>query len=119
MSNGADEFDRAYSDGLVDGYKQGHADGYKQGQKDAQPERKTRWLEEALLDHVRFSVGPIVVQTADVAVVKHGAWKARNFHVLYCTNCEFDFDIMKCEFISEMKYCPHCGAKMEGEHETD
>lgn len=43
---------------------------------------------------------------------KGAAWKAKNFHVVYCNNCKFEFDIMRCEFIGQMNYCPNCGADM-------
>ena len=43
-----------------------------------------------------------------------GEWYALNFHTCYCTNCHFDFDIMKCDFMEKMKFCPNCGAKMKG-----
>lgn len=39
-----------------------------------------------------------------------GEWKAKTFHHCYCTNCDFVFDIMKCDFMGDMNYCPKCGA---------
>lgn len=47
-----------------------------------------------------------------------GEWKALNYHTCYCTNCNFDFDIMKCEFMTKMNFCPKCGAKMTKETEN-
>ena len=38
-----------------------------------------------------------------------GKWKAKSFHEYFCHNCGFSFDIMKCEFLENMKYCPNCG----------
>ena len=49
-----------------------------------------------------------------VAVRPKGKWRALNFHTCYCTNCHFDFDIMKCDFMEKMKFCPNCGADMRG-----
>lgn len=45
---------------------------------------------------------------------KKGKWKAKSFHECFCDNCGFSFDIMNCDFLENMKYCPNCGAKMEG-----
>lgn len=39
-------------------------------------------------------------------------WCAKNFHTCYCTNCDFMFDIMKCDFMDKMKFCPNCGSDM-------
>lgn len=41
-----------------------------------------------------------------------GRWKAKDFHTCYCTNCDFTFDIMKCDFMDKMMFCPNCGARM-------
>ena len=38
-----------------------------------------------------------------------GKWKAKSFHEYFCHNCGFSFDIMKCDFLENMKYCPNCG----------
>ena len=46
---------------------------------------------------------------------KTGRWKAKGFHTCYCTNCNFAFDIMKCDFMDKMRFCPTCGAKMEAD----
>ena len=43
-----------------------------------------------------------------------GKWKAKSFHEVYCDNCGFNFDIMKCDFMERMYFCPNCGAKMKG-----
>lgn len=44
---------------------------------------------------------------------KVGEWKAKSFHECFCDNCGFSFDIMRCDFLGNMKHCPNCGAKME------
>ena len=48
-----------------------------------------------------------------------GKWKAKTFHHCYCTNCDFTFDIMKCDFMGDMNFCPKCGASMLKEGETE
>lgn len=50
-------------------------------------------------------------------VPKVGRRMAKSFHKVYCDNCGFDFDIMQNESMDKMKYCPNCGAKMEGEYD--
>ena len=65
-------------------------------------------------------------ESADVQEVKHGEWKKvneplgwQNDECASCSICgesyiladEYDFDYIK-EFF---KYCPNCGAKMDGE----
>lgn len=49
--------------------------------------------------------------TADVVEVKHGKWKQayNSFPKYVCTNCNHLFNN------KSFKYCPNCGAKMDGE----
>lgn len=57
---------------------------------------------------------------ADVQEVKHGEWKS--FHSedtlygsYYCSACGHGQDIgMIISLTTEFKYCPNCGAKMDG-----
>ena len=54
------------------------------------------------------------IPAADVAPVKRGHWVKEKSDVLihwHCSVCE------KCYFLEEPNadYCPHCGAKMDGE----
>lgn len=52
------------------------------------------------------------VPAADVVPVVHGKWMP--FHseaagdIQYCSDCEIGFD-------AKTDYCPHCGAKMDGD----
>lgn len=52
------------------------------------------------------------IPAADVAPVVHGKWMP--FHseaagdIQYCSACEIGFD-------AKTDYCPHCGAKMDGD----
>lgn len=53
------------------------------------------------------------VPLEDVAPVKHGKWidmKVRLNHALICSVCGCGYGVMY-----EYKYCPHCGARMDGE----
>ena len=62
--------------------------------------------------------------SADVAPVRHGRWvdkqliksfKHTNIPVVECSACGIDFcDIINNHYFM-YKYCPNCGAKMEGE----
>lgn len=47
----------------------------------------------------------------------HGEWKAFNFHIIYCNNCGMNIDIIKCEFLDMLKFCPNCGADMRKENQ--
>ena len=55
--------------------------------------------------------------TADVVEVRHGEWetpttiKGREFNVPHCSVC----DGIPCGVDENTKYCPNCGAKMDGE----
>lgn len=46
-----------------------------------------------------------------------GKWKAKSFYEYFCNNCGFSFDIMKCEFLENMKYCPNCGVRKGADDE--
>lgn len=59
--------------------------------------------------------------TADVEEVKHGEWKTpttiggRAFNVPHCSVCNG----IPCGVDENTKYCPHCGAKMDGKESED
>lgn len=46
-----------------------------------------------------------------------GEWKVKSFHECFCHNCGFSFDIMKCEFLENMKYCPNCDVPKGADNE--
>lgn len=62
----------------------------------------------------------VKLQTAaDVAPVRHGRWKpyheadiGYDEYGVRCSNCKFEVEDHEVNFI--MKYCPNCGAKMDG-----
>lgn len=58
-------------------------------------------------------------EEVDAVSVVHGEWKAKSFHEVYCDNCGFTFDIMKCDFLENMKFCPNCGVRMKGERKGE
>ena len=68
------------------------------------------WLDVA----TPVEVFPMSDQDAALKGIK-AKWKAKDFHTCYCDNCNFEFDIMKCEFMENMKHCPNCGADMQGD----
>lgn len=54
------------------------------------------------------------IPIADVEPVKHGHWTANGIaHV--CSLCGRSFVIEQGD--ADMNYCPHCGARMDGEAE--
>lgn len=62
--------------------------------------------------------------TADVVEVKHGEWEnIRQYEFGECYgNCSVCKTIVKASNPTELKlfnkYCPHCGAKMDGRRDT-
>ena len=50
------------------------------------------------------------IPAADVVEVKHGKWVSHDFEVTFsCSKCDFTTDFHL------SKYCPNCGARMDGE----
>lgn len=90
---------------------------------------------EALIESIRNGAGTnlqkffaeccaLVVPAADVIEVRHGEWKDRgvvkranteNAPIVACSECQITF----CDLINNhhfmYRYCPYCGAKMDGE----
>ena len=71
-------------------------------------------------EHIR-KLGCIdFIARADIQEIKHGEWKS--FHSedtlygsYYCSACGHGQDIgMIISLTTEFKYCPNCGAKMDG-----
>ena len=60
------------------------------------------------------------IARGDVQEIKHGEWKSFNsedtlYGSYYCSACGHGQDIgMVIPLTTEFKYCPHCGAKMDG-----
>lgn len=54
-----------------------------------------------------------LIKSIPTAEPKVGKWIAKSFHECFCDNCGFSFDIMKCDFLENMKHCPNCGVQME------
>ncbi len=61
--------------------------------------------------------------TADVAEVRHGYWKEERYSDekwadFKCSVCDFD-DTFYRNLICFYKYCPNCGAKMDGKVQNE
>lgn len=61
----------------------------------------------------------IAIPPTDVAKVRHGRWKpyheadiGYDEYGVRCSNCKFEVEDHEVNFI--MKYCPNCGARMDG-----
>ena len=50
--------------------------------------------------------------SADVQLVRHGHWIANNYFSMKCDQC--GYSIPDWRWV-ESKYCPNCGARMDGE----
>ena len=46
-------------------------------------------------------------------------WLAKDFHTLFCSECDFYFDIMTNDFLMFMNFCPNCGSDMRGKKNED
>lgn len=83
---------------------------------DAQQERIMCWGSTGNIHSVRFDA-VLCEPAADVASVKHGKWEYEH-GAWQCSNCGkdnpygIDYDTARFS-----KYCPNCGAKMDGEAE--
>lgn len=54
------------------------------------------------------------IPAADVAPVVHGRWVYRKFDTI-CSECRKSAIFDEWEQQAETDFCPHCGAKMDGE----
>lgn len=62
----------------------------------------TNWCKNTVLE----------APAADVVEVVHGEWVHKDGE-MYCSACDNDASMYKLYY--ESPYCPHCGAKMDGE----
>lgn len=75
-------------------------------------------IDELLND---FIVIPKDTPAADVQPVKHGRWKYYEnngiIDTYICTNCQGKVEMAIDVDSSSFKYCPNCGARMDGDKE--
>ena len=61
------------------------------------------------------------IKTADVQPVRHGLWKYYKnngiINTYICTNCQGKVEMAIDVEPSKFKYCPNCGARMNGDAE--
>lgn len=85
------------------------------------------WVHEFYPEDKVFVSAIINAPAADVSPVRHGRWvdkpliksfKHTNIPVVECSACGIDFcDIINNHYFM-YKYCPNCGAKMDGDNAT-
>lgn len=51
---------------------------------------------------------------ADVVPVRHGRWKAIIWNYTPYMECSVCHAVTRSKFVKRWKFCPNCGAKMEG-----
>lgn len=80
---------------------------------------------ERTLNNLPYSVkGDLetTLEAADVQSVKHGMWKYYKnngiINTYVCTNCQGKVEMAIDVVPSEFKYCPNCGARMDGKKAT-
>lgn len=62
------------------------------------------------LSFEKFEAAILKIQAADVAPVRHGRWVPCDNGGYYCSYCDH-----RVAFLVHNRYCPNCGAKMEGD----
>lgn len=57
------------------------------------------------------------IPTVKVEAVRHGRWIVHTFGLIHseCSECKFDWN----GDLSSWRFCPNCGAKMDGDIEGD
>lgn len=62
----------------------------------------------------------MTIPTVDAEPVVHARWIQHDLRVIQseCSACRTSFNV-RMEYGLSTKYCPHCGAKMDGEKEAE
>ena len=57
------------------------------------------------------------ILSADVAPVKHGHFRSLTFSndTIICSECKMAYNIFETNGAENFNFCPHCGAKMDGD----
>ena len=66
------------------------------------------FFSNALMEEIK------AIPAADVAPVVHARWVYHNFDTI-CSECRKSAIFDEWEQQAETEFCPHCGAKMDGE----
>ena len=76
--------------------------------------------DEELMDRIRKA--PIMITPAvDAVPVVHAEWKEKPYKrypaysIQYCSACGWEIHTSKLRASDNWNYCPHCGAKMDGD----
>ena len=81
-----------------------------------------------IADAMKMIMHPHYTPSADVVEVRHGKWvaKPQEFYIgdteWMCSNCKEEFcplEMSSDDFLETMKYCPNCGAKMDGKEQDN
>lgn len=66
--------------------------------------------ERTLIEAQRMGIKALKAQNV-------GKWQAKDFHTVFCSECEFEVDIMTTpdDLLNHLNHCPNCGARMEGQ----
>ena len=84
-----------------------------------------RMLFDGVSDPVIYGVqGAIEVIKTVPCAVSVGEWIwHEDEDICNCSECEFEIDATGCiepmEYVGVFRYCPNCGAKMDGERKTN
>ena len=75
------------------------------------------WEHQCLSYHPTKEALKMAIEALKQPEQKTGKWKVDwDWGIATCTNCNHDYDDADNGYLlgNEMKYCPFCGAKMEG-----
>lgn len=79
--------------------------------------------EEVLINKgLRIAIRDIKdLKSADVQPIKHGRWiyvgSVRSWDEIKCSACDSAFSTEDRDLILNCDFCPHCGARMDGDSE--
>lgn len=86
---------------------------------------KSKLNKSALGGHLHYYVCGVIddAPTIDAEPVKHGRWISKGFWI-ECSNCKKTLIRDNIEITAVFEnglptYCPHCGAKMDGDADDD
>jgi hypothetical protein len=67
---------------------------------------------DSTANDIYFSVLHLLADAPTVELVQHGKWEEYEVpHIICCSECDWGTGVDEKHF----KYCPNCGAKMDGE----
>lgn len=83
------------------------------------PDITVEMLKNATLESVEEFMASGQMEDIEIPERPHGEWIPKTFSSLKCSKCEFEYNIMRCDFYLNMFFCPNCGADMRKAGEAE